>query len=145
MTKELHQAVSQVLIHEWPCGTVFRGLPAKCLLLPRSAAGQGLALSSGALAQLSSVPMLPSMRASIAHWQADTCHCINVPPPNKPCVSFPLLVMLQKEQQVPPNPQGIKRPLGLPCPHKASYLPLPPSLLAALSSFACLSPVPAGQ
>lgn len=87
--------------------------------------GQWLAraLSSGAWAQLSSVPTLPSMKARTAHLHADACHHLSVPTPTEPSISLPLLATeLRKALQGSLPDQGWSGPLGCPVP-----TPLPPS------------------
>lgn len=105
--------------------------------------GQWLAraLSSGAWAQLSSVPTLPSMKARTAHLHADACHHLSVPTPTEPSISLPLLATELKKgtTRFPPWP-GMKWSLGLPCTHASSSQPSS----AVLSFPACESLVPAG-
>lgn len=95
------------------------------LLLSGSVAGKSPALSSGTLAQLSSMPMLPCTKASTAHLQVDTCHCLYIPPPIEPYIFLPLLASKVPEctpRPIPSNPQqGIKKSLGLLCAHISLY------------------------
>lgn len=61
-------------------------------------------------------PLLPSMKASTANLQADTCHHLNVPPPTESCVSLPLLAseVMKSTTRFPPWPRDKEVPQAPP-------------------------------
>lgn len=119
MTKELHQAVSQVLIHEWPCGTAFRGLPAKCPLITQVSSwpGPGSVIGRLGSAELSAhAPFHEGQHSSLAGQHLPPRQC----PPSKQALGFAPFAgdVTERTTRFLPNPKGLKGHLGFHVPTK---------------------------